>query len=148
VDQAAECLPCTNNARSDLPIRERIFDDGLWRVAHSFNSALIGWLVIILRRHATSLGDLTTAEGVALGSLVPALSRALQDELGVPKAYLAFMAEAQGFSHVHIHLIARPPADLRGPRVFELTRQPEAEWVSTTAMDQLASQLAIRLQTT
>lgn len=141
------CLPCENNSRGDLPARERVYDDGLWRVAHAFNSALLGWLVIVLRRHATSLGDLTGAEGESLGRLVPALSRALQAELGVPKAYLAFLAEAEGFSHVHLHLVARPPEDARGPHMFGLTQRPESEWVTTAAMDALAERLAARLRT-
>jgi diadenosine tetraphosphate (Ap4A) HIT family hydrolase len=139
---AENCFPCANNAADSLPPRERIYDDGLWRVAHAFNSAQPGWLVAVLRRHATSLGELSQREGLSLGRLVPALSRALQEELGVPKAYLAFLAEQEGFAHIHLHVVARPAPDARGPAVFNLLQRPQSEWMTTSEMDDLAERLS------
>ena len=139
--QADACFACRNNALEELPPREQIFDDGLWRVAHAFNASRLGWLVAVLRRHAESLGDLTAAEAVALGRLLPALSRALERELGVPKAYVAFLAEQPGFAHVHIHVVARPTAEARGSAVFNLLQGPESEWVPDADMDTFARRL-------
>ncbi len=79
------------------------------------------------------------------GWLVPALSRALEAELKVPKAYVLFLAEQEGFDHVHVHVIARPPEYARGIRVFELIQRPSDEWVSAADMDDLAERIAPRL---
>lgn len=140
-----ECYACRHNGMTVLPPRERVYDDGLWRVAHAFDTALPGWLVIVLRRHATSLADLTTEEAAALGPLIKRLSAALQQELQVPKAYLAFFAEGPQHPHVHIHVIPRPEKELRGPGSFELLSRPDDEWVSEVHRDRLSQRLAARL---
>ena len=139
------CYSCEHNAQSDLRQHERIYDDGLWRVAHSFNSTWLGWLVLVLRRHARSLGELTSDEAGAFGWLVAATSRALETELKVPKAYVLFLGEQEGFEHLHVHVVARPPEDARGIRVFQLIQRPSDEWVSAADMDELAERIASRL---
>ena len=141
-----DCFPCSLNQQDPetLPSRERVYDDGLWRVAHSFNSALPGWMVVVARRHITSLAELTPAEAAALGPLLQRLSEALQCVLGARKAYVLFLAEAEGFGHVHIHVIPRQadlPDDRRGPRIFAYLKQPEAEWVQAEEMDRIADAL-------
>jgi diadenosine tetraphosphate (Ap4A) HIT family hydrolase len=101
--------------------------------------------VFVLRRHAQSLGDLTASEAAVFGRLVPATSRALEAECGVSKAYLMFLAELERFEHVHVHVVARPPAELRGTKVFELLHHPGEEWVSEAEMDAFAARMSARL---
>jgi diadenosine tetraphosphate (Ap4A) HIT family hydrolase len=139
------CYSCERNADTELPPREQIYDDGLWRIAHAFNAARLGWLVLVLSRHAESLGELTAEEAVVLGGLIPATSRALEAELGVPKAYVMFLAELDRFHHVHVHVVARPSRELRGTKVFELLKRPPEEWVSDADMDSFAGRIAARL---
>ena len=79
------------------------------------------------------------------GWLVPALSRALEAELQVPKAYVLFLAEQEGFDHLHVHVIARPPEYARGINVFQLIQRPSDEWVSAADMDALAERVGPRL---
>ncbi|WP_329374569.1 HIT family protein [Streptomyces sp. NBC_01483] len=55
---------------------ERVVSDEYWRVAHSFNTAVPGWLVLLPRRHVTAVHDLTDAEAGALGVWQVRLSRA------------------------------------------------------------------------
>jgi diadenosine tetraphosphate (Ap4A) HIT family hydrolase len=142
---APGCFSCEQQALAALPQRERIYDDGLWRIAHAFNAARLGWLVIILGRHAMSLGELTAEESAIFGRLVPAASRALESELGVSKAYVMFLAEMERFEHVHVHVIARPQPELRGTKVFELLHRPPEEWVPAPDMDAFAVRIAARL---
>ena len=139
------CYSCEHNAQPALHPHERIYDDGLWRVSHAFNSTWLGWLVLVLRRHARSVGELTSDEAVVFGWLVPALSRVLEDELQVPKAYVLFLAEQEGFDHLHVHVIARPPEYARGINVFQLIQRPPDEWVSAADMDALAARIRPRL---
>ncbi len=142
---AKECYSCAQSALPELPPRERIYDDGLWRIAHAFNATSVGWLVLVLSRHAESLGELTPAEAAVFGRLVPATSRALEAELGVPKAYVMFLAELEHFQHVHVHVVARPSPELRGTKVFDLLKRPPEEWVTEDDMDAFATRIEARL---
>ena len=111
-------------------------------------AALPGWLVLIPRRHGTSIAALTDAEAAALGTWQVRLSRALQQVTGCEKTYVAQFAEAEGFSHVHFHIIPRPAGlgrDLRGPRIFRLLGAAGHERVSDEQMDEIAIALANRL---
>jgi diadenosine tetraphosphate (Ap4A) HIT family hydrolase len=141
-----DCFSCKGNADVDqLPLRERIAFDESWRVAHAFNSRLPGWLVLIPRRHVTTIADLTDAEAAALGSWQVRLSRALHAVTGCAKTYVAQFAEAEGFAHVHFHIVPRSP-DLahehRGPRVFGLLGGTDQPHVDAAAIDQIAISLA------
>ncbi|GAB3938858.1 hypothetical protein GCM10027614_19820 [Micromonospora vulcania] len=64
-----DCYTCRNNELIDsLPARELVAADEHWRCAHAFDSALPGWLILVPRRHVTSIADLTDAEAASLGT--------------------------------------------------------------------------------
>ncbi|MFI1989144.1 HIT family protein [Actinoplanes sp. NPDC020271] len=117
------CYACQNNDLfDDLPPRERIAGDDCWRVAHDFTSSLPGWLVLVPRRHVTSIADLTDKEAGTLGIWQVRLSRALRTVTGCVKTYVVQFAEKEGFAHVHFHIVPRMPdlpADRRGPGIFQ-----------------------------
>ncbi|MET7597983.1 HIT family protein [Streptomyces sp. NPDC005481] len=144
-----ECYACGKEARFDeLPPRERIAGDAYWRVAHCFGTALLGWLVLLPRRHVTAVHQLTDAEAAALGTWQVRLSRALRDVTGCVKTYVVQFAEAEGFAHVHFHIVPRGaelPPEHRGPGVFALLRRPEQEQVPDDLADDLARSLRARL---
>ena len=126
-----------------MPPREDIAADGHWRVAHAIGSALEGWLVLVPRRHVTSISELNAAEAQSLGIWQVRLSRALHEVLGCQKTYIAQFAEAAGFSHVHFHVVPRSPdlpEELRGPRIFQLMR-PDCVPVTDQRMDEIAREL-------
>lgn len=144
------CYTCDQNDTIDtLPPRERIAVDDHWRVAHAFGTALPGWLVLLPRRHVTAIAELTDAEATSLGSWQVRLSRALHAVTGCAKTYVAQFAEADGFAHVHFHIVPRM-ADQRpehkGPNVFELLNAPQSDHVPAARMDELAAALAERLR--
>jgi diadenosine tetraphosphate (Ap4A) HIT family hydrolase len=118
-----DCYACQNNGRFDqLPPRERIAADRHWRVAHDFNSTLPGWLILVPRRHVTSIAALTDAEAAVLGTWQVRLSRALEEVTGCVKTYIMQFAEKEGFAHIHFHVVPRMsdlPVDRRGPNVFQ-----------------------------
>ena len=97
-----DCYSCARDAQLDrLPPRERIAVDDHWRVAHAFDVALPGWLVLLPRRHVTSIATLTDAEASALGSWQVRLSRALHATVDCQKTYVAQFGEAEiGRAHV------------------------------------------------
>lgn len=139
------CLPCVNNDRFDeLPPRERVAADPHWRAAHTFNSTLPGWLVLVPRRHVTSIADLTDAEAAALGIWQVRLSRALRDVIGCAKTYVMQFAEQEGFEHIHFHIVPRMPNipdDHRGPAVFHYLVRPPARGIDERQRDDLATRL-------
>jgi diadenosine tetraphosphate (Ap4A) HIT family hydrolase len=146
VTRDPDCFSCRNDQLlAELPPRERVGFDDHWRVAHAIGTAVPGWLVLLPRRHITTIAELTDAEAAGLGTWQVRLSRALHAVTGCEKTYVAQFAEAAGFGHVHFHVIPRAadlPDDRRGPQVFRLLRSEENELVPEERMDEIA--LAVR----
>jgi diadenosine tetraphosphate (Ap4A) HIT family hydrolase len=144
------CITCDHNAHFDeLPLRERIASDEYWCVAHASGVALLGWLLLVPRRHVTAIADLHTEEAVTLGQWQVRLSRALAVVVGCRKTYIAQFAEGKGFSHVHFHVIPRMPDlpdELRGPAVFTLFGSQDQASIDLAAIDALAHDLQQILQ--
>jgi diadenosine tetraphosphate (Ap4A) HIT family hydrolase len=139
-----DCLSCINNARLDLPPRERVYVSSTWRVAHAFGTALTGWMVVLPRRHVIALDELTPAEAADLGPLLTGLTSALRQVVGCDKTYVALFAEAEGFQHIHFHVVPRHPdldAGFRGPRVFGLLGGDPDRYVPDGVMDQIATSI-------
>jgi diadenosine tetraphosphate (Ap4A) HIT family hydrolase len=67
----ADCYACDVTAQGDsAPLWERIYGDEHWRVAHAYDSSLLGWLIVLARRHVESLADFTEQEAASLGPLL------------------------------------------------------------------------------
>jgi diadenosine tetraphosphate (Ap4A) HIT family hydrolase len=139
------CYSCDVEGDLDAaPDRERVWVGEHWRVGHAFGSALPGWLVVVPRRHTTRIAEHTPEEAGELGLLLLAASRALETVTGCVKTYVAQFAEAEGFSHVHFHVVPRPPdlpVDRRGPGVFAYLGADETNAIGETERDQLAISL-------
>jgi diadenosine tetraphosphate (Ap4A) HIT family hydrolase len=148
VAEYGDCLSCAFERQTDAPPRERIYLDARWRVAHAFGTAQPGWLVVLPRRHVLALDELSPDEAAGLGPLLRAVTAALREVTGCAKTYVALFAEAEGFGHVHFHVVPRPAGldpKLRGPRVFALMGGDPARHVPDSAMDRLAAQLTAAL---
>ena len=144
-----DCLSCRTVATIESqPIRERIWWDGRWRVAHAINCALPGWLVVLPARHVESIAELTPEEAAGLGPVLTAVTRALADVTGCAKTYVVAFGEIEAFAHLHFHVVPRSadlPDDLRGTRVFAYQKRPESEWVTPEERDRIGAELARRL---
>jgi diadenosine tetraphosphate (Ap4A) HIT family hydrolase len=144
----SNCFTCAAERRPDLPPREQIYLDPFWRVAHAFGTAQPGWLVVLPRRHVLALDELTPGEAAGLGPVLRVVTRALREVTGCDKTYVALFAEAEGFSHVHFHVVPRHAGldrELRGPRIFALMGGDPARHVPDSEMDQLSRRLAAAL---
>jgi diadenosine tetraphosphate (Ap4A) HIT family hydrolase len=140
-DLVPGCFPCDQQAAVSLPPRDDVVHTDHWRVAHAFNSTLPGWLVLLPTRHVTSFTKLTPEAAGELGGLVSRLSTALETVTGCVKTYLMQFSEAEGFSHLHLHLVPRlpdHPEDARGPMVFAYMTDDQAQWLPTTERDTIA----------
>jgi diadenosine tetraphosphate (Ap4A) HIT family hydrolase len=142
---AGDCFTCAQTARgTDAPQRERVATTGHWRVAHAFDTSLPGWLVIVPRQHVLAFDELSIQACVELGPLVHDLTSALRECLGCTKTYLMQFSEAQGYSHLHLHLVPRMPdmpEEAKGPRCFTYLEVEESLRVPVAQVDLLAAAL-------
>lgn len=139
------CYPCDQQASASLPPREDVVRTAHWRVVHAFNSTLPGWLVLLPTGHLTSFSELSPEAADEVGALVRRLGIALEAVTGCVKTYLMQFSEAEGFSHLHLHLVPRmadQPESARGARVFCYLGDDESRWLSEEHRDALA--LAVR----
>lgn len=128
---SSECLSClglagTPRVSPGPPIHVSTY----WQVEHAYPSKLVGWLVVVLRRHAIALHELTSAEFAELGQVLELTVRLLHETLGPAKEYAACFAEARGFEHIHFHVVPRAhdmPEELMGAGSFELIRVSHAD---------------------
>jgi diadenosine tetraphosphate (Ap4A) HIT family hydrolase len=143
-----DCYNCRLNAQPDRAPREDVMSVEHWRVAHAFDTDLPGWLIVLPTSHVTSIADLTPDAAAELGPILRDLSIALEAETGCLKTYVMQFSEAEGFAHLHFHLVPRmpdQPAEHRGPKVFAHLGHPESSRVTEAARDDLALRLRARL---
>lgn len=147
-DLVPGCFSCEQQAAASPPPRENVLRTGHWRVAHAFNSTLSGWLILAPTRHVTSFTQLTPAAADELGGLIRRLGVALEHVTGCVRTYLMQFSEAEGFAHLHLHLVPRlpdHPEDVRGPRVFAYLSDDEARWLPAAERDRVALSLRAAL---
>lgn len=141
-----ECYVCARNAAvgDDLRTWERVHIDGHWRLALGFDSSLPGWLVLLPRRHVVGLHELDEDEAGDLGRLLRAASTALVEVTGCLRTYVMLFAEAEGFAHLHFHIVPRAAdlvSDQRGPAVFAHLGAPPEHRVPEPERNVLAVEL-------
>jgi diadenosine tetraphosphate (Ap4A) HIT family hydrolase len=121
---AAGCRTCSSvSGENPISPAPPIFVGKYWSVEHAWPTSMVGWTVLVLRRHAEALHDLTQDEFAELGELLRSVTPTLRRETGCLKEYVSCYAEAEGFSHIHVHVVPRSadlPFELRGPNVFSL----------------------------
>ncbi len=144
-----ECYSCQAlHGQRRISPSQPIYDGEYWRVDHAWPTTLVGWVVLVLRRHACALHELTGDEFAAMGALLGRTVQALHAETGCAKEYLACFAEADHFNHVHIHLVPRAsdlPHELHGPRVFALLKPGEGEAAPEAEIQAFCARMAQRM---
>lgn len=126
-----ECLSCQSiSGVKRISPGPTIHEGHYWLVEHAYPSKLKGWLVIVLKRHAEALHELELEELEELARLTHRVTRLLRQTLGCEKEYMMCIAEGQGFKHIHVHLVPKPPdlpPELKGPRIFALIAVDESQ---------------------
>jgi diadenosine tetraphosphate (Ap4A) HIT family hydrolase len=104
---------------------------------HAYPVKTIGWLVIVLKRHAEALHELTVEEFAELAQIQAKLTKALFDELRCEKEYISCYAKTEHFYHIHFHVCAKPPdlpGELKGGKSFALLKVTNEEAVPPNQM--------------
>lgn len=136
------CPLCQGNRQvtdGTAPPRETVAFTPQWRVV-AHRSGLSGWLLLVPRRHVTSLADLTDVETDELGPLMRAAATAQRQVADAEWSYI--MEFSEGMQH-HLHFSVVPrradlPEDRRGAKVGAYNGGDEV--IDDVARDELARQ--------
>ena len=142
-----KCITCELLARRDAgkaPIWDSIFRSKYWDVVHCNETSLLGWIVVVARRHIAAIDELTSSEALEIGALIRKISIALKEIIQCNKTYVMQFAEAEGHNHVHFHVVPRMadlPEDLRSVKIFKLLGVSDTDRVGEERMNEFAIQL-------
>jgi diadenosine tetraphosphate (Ap4A) HIT family hydrolase len=140
-----DCYTCkSTSGEKRISPGPTIYEGEYWLVEHAYPCGMTGWLVLVLKRHAEALHELTGAEFVELAKLQRCAATSLHRELGCEKEYVACFAEAAHFSHVHVHVVAKSkglPEELRGPAIFRMLKVTEEEAVPRDTIREFCERL-------
>ena len=148
-----DCWTCASNSgKRRISPAGSVYEGTYWLVEHAYPAALLGWMVIVLKRHVAALHELSDVEFQELGRIQPALVAELSGTLRSEKEYVACFAEGEHFRHIHFHVVAVPkgiPSAMRGARSFQFLQINEDEAVKPQDVrdlcDALRRRLAVRL---
>lgn len=96
-----DCWTCrSNSGEKRISPGPTIFEGKYWFVEHAYPVKIVGWIVIVLKRHAEALHELTGEEFGELGQIQARLIPALHKELHCEKEYISCYAEMGHFRHI------------------------------------------------
>jgi diadenosine tetraphosphate (Ap4A) HIT family hydrolase len=109
-----------------------IHDDGLWLVSHHTGAQTDpGELIVQLRRHCESLGELTRDEAAALGPVLKAAVSAIERVVQPERTYVATYGER--VRHVHFFVLPRTRSLPPGHVLSDLYRKARM-WLRRTGL--------------
>ncbi|MXY47735.1 MAG: HIT family protein [Gemmatimonadetes bacterium] len=147
MDNSEMCKTCEMTRQRRLgnaPLWDNVYQAGFWDVVHAYNSALPGWLVLVLHRHIESVDELTEQEAVELGILIRRVSLSLKRVLGCMKTYVIQFSEARLHPHVHFHIVPRmadQPDDRRSARIMGYLGVSQEECISEERMIEICTEI-------
>ena len=145
-----ECLTCKSiSGERRISPGPTIHTGKYWYVEHAYPCKLKGWLVLVLKRHAEALHELSRDEFAELGELQFRLARLLSDELDCEKEYSVCLAEVPGFHHIHVHVIPKPrdlPDDLKATKIFSMLKVNEQDAIPPDEINTLCEKLKARFE--
>jgi diadenosine tetraphosphate (Ap4A) HIT family hydrolase len=143
------CHSCDSNLGiKRISPGETIFEGEYWIVEHAFPSGLLGWIVIVLKRHCEELHNLKKEEWVELADIEYKLTKALNEEFVISKEYIACFAEMAGFKHIHFHIIPKTSKfneEYIGANSFQYLKANKDEIVTDDDVIELCNKLKNRM---
>ncbi|MEO8512123.1 MAG: hypothetical protein ABI543_01055 [Ignavibacteria bacterium] len=144
-----ECLSClSNSGEKRISPGEVIYDGIYWQAEHVYPTGLLGWVVIVLKRHTDKLHELTIEEWHELGEINFRLINILHKLFHTEKEYSCCFAEMEGFRHVHFHVIPKNKdfnPEYTGSKAFNYLKPTEEESISKDEIIDLSRKLKFDL---
>ncbi|MFD1019165.1 HIT family protein [Thalassobacillus hwangdonensis] len=112
-----DCFICNKHQGTIKTAGTTIYEDDFVYVGHIDRNGkpnYLGHVMIDLKRHAPTLGDMTVEESKAFGLIMSRVSKALMASEGAEHIYS--LVSGNSVPHLHMHLVARYP------------NTPEAYW--------------------
>lgn len=109
---------------------------------------MLGWTVLVVRRHVAAVADLTDDEEAELGPLVLNVSPSAARSGRLPEDLRDPVSGAPQHLHVHVHVVPRPDGlahDEVGPGIFKFLGVAEADRLSEADTNALAANLRAAL---
>ena len=104
------CFICEKHAGNIETAGVMIYEDEFVYVGHIDRNGkpnYLGHIMIDLKRHVPTLGDMTDQEAMSFGLIMARVSKALQKSENAEHIY-SFVSGNSG-PHLHMHLVARYP---------------------------------------
>ena len=144
-----ECWTCkSNSGEKRISPGPTIYEGKYWLVEHAYPVKVVGWLVVVLKRHAEALHELTAEEFAELGQIQVKLVKVLFEELHCEKEYVSCYAEMEHFRHIHFHVFAKTadlPDELKGGKSFALLKVTVEEAISANEIIEFCQLLKERM---
>jgi histidine triad (HIT) family protein len=105
-----------------------IFEDDLWRVRHSDETNIAGYLILESRRHFLDLSEASDRECSTYGELLRTVTGAIRKATDCSRVYTFSLAEM--VPHFHLHLIPRTeylPQAYRARGIMSYPLSPAAD---------------------
>ncbi|WP_409297938.1 HIT family protein [Peribacillus sp. SCS-26] len=138
-----DCFIC-NKYRGEYEIPGGIiYEDDFVAASHidmGRDTTYSGYIMLDLKRHAPSLGDMTEEEAAAFGIAMSRISRALKESEGAEHVYAQVSGNA--VAHLHMHIVPRypgTPEEFWGPR--DVLRWPGAPMADKAGLQEVSSRL-------
>jgi len=118
------CKSCmSNKGTKRISPAIPIYKGKYWIVEHAYPCGMKGWLVMLPKRHVESLHELSDSENREFGVIFPKIIKILHKETDSEKEYIFQIAKAQGFKHIHFHIVSKDrklPEKYEGVKIFGL----------------------------
>lgn len=125
------CLVCSSVRREKrISPAPCIYHGKYWDVEHGYPSNYTGWIVLVLRRHAEALHQLSTEEFLELIHLQEFCVKLMHKKLKSEKENIFILCEKPEFTHLHVHIIPVAydlPASQRGIHLLSLVHSSEKD---------------------
>lgn len=146
-----QCYTCLNIS-NERPIfsESRIWEGKFWLVEHVYPVKILGWFVVILKKHAEVFHEIGEEEWLELAKVQSKLTKLLNEELSPEKEYIFSFVDKPHFHHIHFHIVAIPkelPKKFRGVNIFSLLNIDEIESVSKEEIIKLCNKIKPKLDT-
>ena len=112
------------------PKERVIYEDSLWRLRHSGESNILGYLILEPKRHFLDLSEATDTECATMGPLLRKILKAMKQVIDCERIYTCTLAEL--VPHYHVHIIPRTeatPKSFRGRGMLSYPTKPSCNEV-------------------
>ena len=130
------------------PLWDSIYRTEFWDIVHADPTSMLGWMVLVTRRHMPSIDELTEEEALELGKYIRQVSIILKELTDCQKTYVIQFAESPLHPHVHFHIVPRAydlPKEERSKNIFKHLNVPDDARLSDDVMNAFGAKVRARL---